>query len=150
MVIQQLIFIYQTRPYVFNLCNNSNNRCHNAPNCSIIAALNLFWQIIPQFLLTSSALWEKKLGITGSLQTFWGFQSLLQNYKDNKAPRDKNSYIEMRRPTLPMPCQAVWCALYKQSGGGDGDSAAGEGGWEVLGMINNYQKDLLKERVTQK
>ena len=46
-----------------------------------------------------------------------------------------------------MPCQAVWCALYKQSGGGD-DSPAGEGGWEVLGMINNYQKDLLKERVT--
>ena len=88
------------------------------------------------------------MGITGSLQTFWGFQSLLQNYKDNKAPRDKNSYIEMRRPTLPMPCQAVWCALYKQSGGGDGDSSAGEGGWEVLGMINNYQKDLLKERVT--
>ena len=46
-----------------------------------------------------------------------------------------------------MPRQAVWCALYKQSGGGD-DSSAGEGGWEVLGMINNYQKDLLKERVT--
>ena len=41
-------------------------------------------------------------------------------------------------------CQAVWCALYKQSGS---DSDA-EGGWEVLGMINNYQKDLLKERVT--
>ena len=39
------------------------------------------------------------------------------------------------------PCnQAVWCALYKQSGSDDA-----EGGWEVLGMINNYQKDLLKD-----
>ena len=37
----------------------------------------------------------------------------------------------------------MWCALYKQSGGDD--AAAGEGGWEVLGMINNYQKDLLKD-----
>ena len=35
----------------------------------------------------------------------------------------------------------MWCALYKQSGS---DSEA-EGGWEVLGMINNYQKDLLKD-----
>ena len=27
--------------------------------------------------------------------------------------------------------QAIWCALYKQS--------PGEEGWQVLGMINNYQ-----------
>ena len=46
-------------------------------------------------------------------------------------------------PFFLAQCQAVWCALYKQSGGDD--AAAGEGGWEVLGMINNYQKDLLKD-----
>jgi len=31
--------------------------------------------------------------------------------------------------------QAVWCALYKQS--------PGDQGWQVLGMINNYQVSLL-------
>jgi chromosome segregation ATPase len=40
---------------------------------------------------------------------------------------------------VSVNAQAVWCALYKQSA-----SAAGNEGWQVLGMINNYQKDLLK------
>jgi len=29
--------------------------------------------------------------------------------------------------------KAIWCALYKQS--------PGDEGWQVLGMINNYQRD---------
>ena len=33
--------------------------------------------------------------------------------------------------------QAVWCALYKQS--------PGDQGWQVLGMINNYQSDAGEE-----
>jgi len=33
--------------------------------------------------------------------------------------------------------QAIWCALYKQS--------PGDEGWEVLGMINNYQRDAGEE-----
>ncbi|XP_023338151.1 GRIP and coiled-coil domain-containing protein C27D7.02c [Eurytemora carolleeae] len=33
--------------------------------------------------------------------------------------------------------QAIWCALYKQS--------PGEEGWQVLGMINNYQQDAGEE-----
>ena len=31
--------------------------------------------------------------------------------------------------------QAIWCALYKQS--------PGDEGWEVLGMINNYQVNMM-------
>jgi len=33
--------------------------------------------------------------------------------------------------------QAIWCALYKQS--------PGDEGWQVLGMINNYQRDAGEE-----
>ena len=32
--------------------------------------------------------------------------------------------------------QAIWCALYKQS--------PGDEGWEVLGMINNYQVNIMQ------
>ena len=62
-------------------------------------------------------------------------------------PTDGDYLLSFSANMVSSSGQAVWCALYKQSGGGD-DSPAGEGGWEVLGMINNYQKDLLKERVT--
>ena len=34
---------------------------------------------------------------------------------------------------VSVNAQAVWCALYKQS--------AGNEGWQVLGMVNNYQKN---------
>jgi len=33
--------------------------------------------------------------------------------------------------------QAIWCALYKQS--------PGDEGWQVLGMINNYQSEAGEE-----
>ena len=42
-------------------------------------------------------------------------------------------YLTFSGNMVSVNAQAVWCALYKQT--------AGNEGWQVLGMINNYQRN---------
>ncbi|TRY70641.1 hypothetical protein TCAL_15045 [Tigriopus californicus] len=48
--------------------------------------------------------------------------------------KDSGDYfLSFTANMVSVNSQAVWCALYKQSSGNEG--------WQVLGMINNYQKN---------
>jgi len=48
-------------------------------------------------------------------------------------PIDGDYMLSFTANMVSSNSQAIWCALYKQS--------PGDEGWQVLGMINNYQRD---------
>jgi len=48
-------------------------------------------------------------------------------------PADGDYLLSFTANMVSSNSQAIWCALYKQS--------PGDEGWQVLGMINNYQRD---------
>jgi len=49
------------------------------------------------------------------------------------APAAGDYMLSFTANMVSSDSQAIWCALYKQS--------PGDEGWQVLGMINNYQRD---------
>merc|ERR1711892_347182 len=52
-------------------------------------------------------------------------------------PADGDYLLSFTANMVSSNSQAIWCALYKQS--------PGDEGWQVLGMINNYQRDAGEE-----
>ena len=52
-------------------------------------------------------------------------------------PTDGDYLLSFSANMVSSSGQAVWCALYKQS--------PGDQGWQVLGMINNYQSEAGEE-----
>ena len=52
-------------------------------------------------------------------------------------PVDGDYMLTFSANMVSSDSQAVWCALYKQS--------PGDQGWQVLGMINNYQSEAGEE-----
>eukprot|EP00090_Calanus_glacialis_P035978 TRINITY_DN6138_c0_g1_i1.p1 TRINITY_DN6138_c0_g1~~TRINITY_DN6138_c0_g1_i1.p1 ORF type:complete len:725 (-),score=193.83 TRINITY_DN6138_c0_g1_i1:220-2394(-) len=52
-------------------------------------------------------------------------------------PVDGDYLLSFTANMVSANSQAIWCALYKQS--------PGDEGWQVLGMINNYQRDAGEE-----
>ena len=76
------------------------------------------------------------------------FDSMMNQVSGSSAVRDHLGVQDTGHATVPAAgdymlsftanmvssnSQAIWCALYKQS--------PGDEGWQVLGMINNYQRD---------